>query len=131
MSFMQKGQKHTKETRERMKNSAFTRDNTNRIKALPKGKDHHGWTETPNILTLHKRIHRLFGKASLFKCTQCEKSALDWALIGEKYSDNRKDYQPMCRKCHVAMDKGWLKINRSKHKIIRDQKGRIVRTIIT
>ncbi len=88
---------------------ALTRDNTNRIKSLPKGNNHWNWSKQPSLLTLHKRIHRRHGAAKNRKCAKCSNQARDWALIGKKYTDNIEDYQPMCRKCHTSMDKPWLK----------------------
>ncbi|HEC33019.1 MAG TPA: hypothetical protein ENI63_02040 [Candidatus Kaiserbacteria bacterium] len=126
---MQKRHKHTKESKEKMRIIALKRDNSNRIKSLPSGKKHWRWSENPSILTLHRRLHREHGKASLHKC-KCGKQARDWALVGKKYTDNIKDYLPLCRKCHISMDKGWKKVDRSKHKIIRDKRGRITNTIV-
>ena len=80
------------------------RDDYNRIKALPRGKKHWNWTETPNKLTLHKRIHRAFGKASDRKCVDCGNQARDWSLETEKYSDDVNDYRPRCRSCHRKKD---------------------------
>lgn len=113
-----------------MRLSALARDNTNRIKSLPKKENHWNWKEKPNTLTLHKRIHRKYGSAKTYICI-CGKQAMDWAFIGKKeYTDNREDYNPMCRKCHIAMDKPWKKVDRKNHKIIRDKKGKIITTIV-
>ena len=58
--------------------------------------------------------------------------ANDWALKkAHEYSDKVKDYEPLCRKCHIALDDHPSKVDRSKHKIIRDKKGRIVTTVIS
>lgn len=125
---MQKGQKHKKQTRSLQSISALKRDNTNRIASLPKKENHWNWSEKPSLLTMHKRIHRQYGSAKQFKCiTQCGKQAIDWALIGTEYSDKKEDYEPMCRKCHMNMDKPWLK----RKTIIaeRNKKGQIVRTV--
>lgn len=116
-----------KEAIERMRVAAISRDNTNRIAALPRGKKHHAWSDKPTRLTLHKRLYRKHGKASAHKC-KCGKKATDWALVGRKYSDDIKDYKPMCRLCHVQMDKGYEKVD---HKIQvlkreRDSKGRFI-----
>lgn len=100
---MQKGYKHTQEARERMRLASYKRDNSNRIKALPRGKTHHGWTNKPNLLTLHKRIHRKYGKASNYLCVDCGEKARDWSNEG-KYTDKIEDYKPRCRKCHIKKD---------------------------
>lgn len=129
---MQKGFKHSKETRAKLKISALRRDNSNRIAALPKKEEHWNWSKNPSILTLHRRIHRKYGSAKSKYCVRkCGRVAKDWALKeGKTYSDNIHDYEPLCRKCHIAQDKHWSKVDRSRHKIIRDLKGRIVTTKI-
>lgn len=96
---------------------------------MPRGAKHWNWSKMPSILTLHRRIHRKCGAASKHKC-ECGKKARDWALMGKTYSDKVEDYKAMCRRCHLALDKNWLKVDRSKHKIIRDKKGRIVTTLV-
>lgn len=102
-----------------------------RVASLPKGLKHWNWSEYPNLLTLHKRIHRKYGSAKNYPCEKkCGRQAMDWALVGEKYSDKREDYIPLCRKCHIALDKHWSKVDHSHHKIIRDSKGRIKTTIL-
>lgn len=122
--------KHTKETIEKMRAIAYTRDNTKRIESMPKGKEHWNYSENPNVLTLHKRIHRKYGKAKTYDC-KCGKKALDWAFIGKgEYTDKREDYIPLCRKCHIALDNHPSKVDRTRHKIVRDSKGRIVTTLV-
>lgn len=118
---MQKGYKHTKEARDKIRIASLSRDNTNRIKALPRGEKHHGWKQEPNVLTLHKRIHRRFGKASSHSCVDCGLKAKDWSLEGKEYSDKVEDYRPRCRKCHIKKDGNsrngvqvWKKLTRNK-----------------
>jgi DNA-directed RNA polymerase subunit RPC12/RpoP len=107
---MQKNSKCSAETREKMRQSAFTRDNRPRIAALPKGEQHWNWSNEPNKLAIHKRIHRKLGKASEYKCIDCGKTALDWSNNkGTKYSLDFSDYVPRCRSCHVKKDKNWTK----------------------
>ena len=127
---MQKGHKHKKDTINKQRESALKRDNTNRIKALPRGEKHWNYTETPSILTLHKRIHRKYGSAKEYTC-KCGEVAKDWAFIGKgEYTDNRDDYTPLCRKCHIALDKHYSKVDRTKHTIVRNSKGQIVTTLV-
>lgn len=123
---MQKRTKHSLETIEKMRISALKRDNTQRIKLLPKKENHWNWKDKPNKLTLHKRIHRQHGRASDRKCVECKKQARDWALVGKEYSWDIKDYKPMCRLCHTKMDKPWLK--RKTIIIARNKKGQIVKS---
>lgn len=105
---MQKGHKHTEEAKAKMRAHAQTRDNSNRIKALPRGQKHHRWSEKPTLAALHYRIRTKYGKATNHKCADCEGSAVDWSNEGN-YTDNIEDYKPRCRKCHVAKDEAWKK----------------------
>ena len=115
-----------------MKRAAMNRDNRSRIAALPRGKKHWNWSEKPSLLTLHKRLHRRHGSAKMHSCSRgCGLKAIDWALRrGHSYSDDIRDYEPLCRKCHIALDNHPSKVDRSLHKIIRDEKGRIKTTLI-
>lgn len=131
---MQKKTKHSKETREKMRAVAFSRDNTNRIKALPRGDKHWNFKENTSVLALHKRLHRKYGPAKNHLCEFCGEIAKDWALISKSHTGKREDYKTLCRKCHMKLDKPWEKIDRSKFEIIRDNMGRfkdIVPKIIT
>ncbi len=80
-----------------------------RLASLPKGKEHWNWSENPNLLTLHKRIHRKHGAASKHKCFDCGAQARDWSNETGNYSDKVEDYVPRCRSCHVKKDKNWIK----------------------
>lgn len=57
--------------------------------------------------SLHSRIRVLWGSAS--KCEKCgttnDKTIIDWASINHTYTQNRKDWKMLCRKCHIAYDK--------------------------
>lgn len=99
----------TEETRLKMREAALKRDNTKRLLALPKGNTHWNWVEKPSKLALHKRLHRKYGPAKNHICKRCERQAHDWANTTGKYTDQLKDYAPLCRSCHVKMDKNWLK----------------------
>lgn len=107
---MQKGYKHSEEARANMRAAAKKRDNTNRIAALPKGKKHWNWKSKPNLLTLHKRLHRKYGPASQFSCADgCGRQARDYSNETGNYTDDIADYRPRCRSCHVKRDKNWVK----------------------
>ena len=126
---MQKGYKHSEDTKKKLREVALMRDNTKRIASLPNGENHWRWNKKASKLTLHKRIHRKYGPARKHQC-ECGNKANDWAFIGRgEYTDKREDYKPMCRSCHMKLDKHCEKIDRSKHKIIRDKKGRIITTV--
>jgi hypothetical protein len=105
---MQKGYKHTDETREKMRVASFTRNNNPRIKALPKTTEHWRWQGNPTKTALHKRLYRWKGKASLFKCVDCFKQAKDWSSETEEYL-SIEEFKPRCRSCHVKKDKNWIK----------------------
>lgn len=76
----------------------------NRLASMPKGSKHWNWKGKPNLLTLHKRLHRRYGKAKERQCVKCPKQALDWANITGNYTDKIEDYAAMCRSCHEKMD---------------------------
>ncbi len=75
-----------------------------RIPALPRGSNHWNYNPKPTVLTIHRRLHRKYGKASDHKCVDCGSQAKDWSLEGEEYTDDIKDYKPRCRSCHVKYD---------------------------
>lgn len=105
---MQKGTSVSEVTRAKMREAALKRNNDKRIASLPRGTKHWNWSDKPNKLTLHKRLYRKFGSAKEFTCARCSKAAHDWANVTGNYTDERKDYLPMCRSCHVKLDKNWL-----------------------
>lgn len=116
---MQKGFKHTKETKEKMRVRALSRDNSNRIKSLPKGEDHWRWNKdlkTLSKVSIHRRLHRKYGPASNFKCIDCDKKALDYSNEEGNYTDDIKDYKPRCRSCHLKKDgyRGFIKPKKTK-----------------
>ena len=127
---MQKNTQHKLTTKEKQRISALKRDNTNRIKALPRGKNHWNYSENPSKLALHKRLYRKYGKASEHKCVDCNNQARDWSCENENYTDNIKDYRPRCRKCHVKKDENWKK-NKSENwkKFKRNTKGQFEKLI--
>lgn len=124
---MQKGYKHSEKTITIFRTIALKRDNTNRIKALPKRENHWNWSRSPSKLTLHKRIHRKYGKASSHKCIDCSSNARDWSNTG-KYTDRIEDYVPRCRKCHIKKDENWKKNKSQNWKILkRDGLGKFIK----
>ena len=127
---MQKGYKHTGDTREKMRTSAQNRNETNRIKSLPSGKNHWNYRENPSILALHKRLYRKYGKAAEQKCVDCPKQARDWSNETGIYSDDIKDYLPRCRKCHINKDENWKKNKSENWKVLtRNNKGQFNKVI--
>lgn len=79
------GKTHTKEFRERMREVHY------------KGKT--------NYRGLHLWVTRHKGKPEI--CVECGKTEgrIEWANISGLYKRDLGDYQSMCKKCHIAMDK--------------------------
>lgn len=74
--------------------------------------------------TVHRRIRKQRGSASGYECSTCFSEALDWAYdhrdpremrddaTGMPYSTDPAHYVPMCRKCHIAFDRGAFELVR-------------------
>lgn len=97
------------ETIEKMRRAAYTRDNTNRLKAIPKGKNHWRYSEKPTVSAIHKWINKWHGRAS--KCESkthnpnIKAKKYDWALKhGKEYKKDIKVFFQLCRSCHVKYD---------------------------
>lgn len=65
----------------------------------------------PSYVTVHQRLTRERGRASVHQCVQCGEQARDWAfdysveVDGMRpYSEDLSRYQPMCRACHLKHD---------------------------
>lgn len=66
--------------------------------------------------TVHRKLKDTRGRASSLDCYLCGKRARDWAYqhtssdekvdprTGRVYSDDPRDYEPMCRACHRQRD---------------------------
>lgn len=66
--------------------------------------------------TAHRKLKDTRGRASSLDCCQCGGRARDWAYqhtssdekvdpqTGRVYSDDPRDYEPMCRACHISLD---------------------------
>lgn len=79
-------------------------------------------TEVPTYGTMHsRRLPHERGLASTFQCVDCGAQAYDWSYsggdpdeiiaqtkmhLGMPYSLKPEFYDPRCRKCHIAFDKG-------------------------
>ena len=107
-----KGFKHSKETREKMKNartgtkpSEQTKEKLRQIAFLRVGDKSPGWKgDEVGIVGRHRRIIKLKGKASDHLCIDCNKQAFDWSNVDHLYSLNPDDYQPRCKSCHNIFD---------------------------
>lgn len=62
---------------------------------------------------LHSRLRRIKGVARNFKCNDCEKQALDWSNVSQKYL-GIDDFVPRCRSCHTRFD-GKVRNLKGKH----------------
>ena len=63
---------------------------------------------------VHRKIVRERGKASGYLCIECGSTAMDWAYqhsdplvtsTDRPFSQDIKHYSPMCRRCHLKLDK--------------------------
>lgn len=89
------------------------------LKRRPKGSVGKVSKRTPwdqvGYAAVHARLRRGKGKASAFQCIQCGDQAKDWAYdhtdpderfdADGPYSLDPDRYHPMCRPCHLALDR--------------------------
>jgi hypothetical protein len=65
---------------------------------------------TPEYQAAHRRVRKLWGRASQYPCVMCDHQAEQWAYdwadpsSREYYSDWPEFYMPLCRSCHVKFD---------------------------
>lgn len=79
--------------------------------------------EGGGYIAAHQRTIKTRGKASSYKCVNCDGQGMDWAYmnndpdeqvstvsatLGLPYSRNPAFYEPMCRSCHKLLDSGKL-----------------------
>jgi len=81
----------------------------NRLKAIPKGKDHWRYSENPTVSAVHRWINKWYGRATKCESKKHDHSQpvkkFDWALIhGKKYEKNRWNFKQLCRSCHTKYD---------------------------
>jgi hypothetical protein len=55
-------------------------------------------------LAFHKRLRRMFGKASGYPCVDCGKDARDWSHTTGTERWDVENYRPRCRSCHMRYD---------------------------
>lgn len=115
-------------------------------KLLRYGNAEHKFTrkliDRPKYSTIHKRLYKEYGPAEDYNCLICNKIARDWACINKEvdgivngytiqYSYNIEDYLPLCKQCHVILDRSeqseecmrghndWYKYNNSNKRYCR------------
>jgi len=74
-----------------------------------KGENHPRWIEgvPSNSITLHKRINRLYGKATYCENPECtgKSQDFDWSNKKHDYKTvDRADWQQLCKSCHKLYD---------------------------
>lgn len=81
----------------------------------PPGRAGRAEVEVPTYNSMHGRLRRILGSATKQRCVDCGGPARDWSLsksatntlVGENgflYSLSFEDYEPRCKKCHLAYD---------------------------
>jgi hypothetical protein len=69
------------------------------------GLDHHRWTgNSASKGAKHKRVKAKLGFAWQYNCIECGRKACDWSQTKGTDGLSIHDYEPMCRKCHIAYD---------------------------
>lgn len=72
-----------------------------------------GWDGDAGYRIIHESLRKLYGVASRYKCTECDRQAKQWAYqVGctEKqsslgpFSTDLEAYKPMCIPCHKRLD---------------------------
>lgn len=88
-------------------NKGLTKNGDSRINS---GKNHGMWKDNKvSYSGLHKRVIRYFGKPQ--KCSNCgenskngKRNNIEWANIDGNYNFDRKNWTPLCIRCHRIMD---------------------------
>jgi hypothetical protein len=73
--------------------------------ARPKGSSSKLWTgDAATYSARHKRVVQARGLAKDQECLNCGARARDWAQVHGTDGLDAKDYNPLCRKCHIKYD---------------------------
>lgn len=71
----------------------------------PSGADHPAYQGGTNYWATHGRVRKARGPAKNYPCTDCSGPARDWSLIHGRDGADPADFEPRCRKCHIAYDR--------------------------
>lgn len=71
----------------------------------PRGADHPSYQGSANYWAAHSRVRKARGPARNYPCTDCGAPAIDWSLIHGRAGADAADFEPRCRKCHIAYDR--------------------------
>ncbi len=89
-----------------------------------KGNGNPAWKgDDVSLSGLHTWINRNFGRKK--ECEHCHTTKAkiyDWSNKDHKYRRQRKDWQRLCRKCHIAYDKKFNGYKQSRHTILKVHK---------
>lgn len=125
---MRKGQKHSEETRAKMRESHLGKQLSAAHRAsMSKAQKGRVMSETHRAAlartkygaqnpmwkgddagahAVHARIVRRLGKASAYICARCPAQARDWSFDEPSgHSPDFEQYEPLCRSCHVRKDR--------------------------
>lgn len=62
------------------------------------------WEANPGYSARHVRVRQARGRAKNHPCADCGRTAREWSLTHGRDGIDPADYEPRCRKCHVAYD---------------------------
>lgn len=98
------GKKHSEESKKKM---------GCRMENHPKWKG-----DNVGVIGVHAWLWKIKGKASDYKCVDCNKQARDWSNKNHSYKRKLSDYEPRCIKCHRQYDIKFNNYNKPSQTII-------------
>lgn len=113
----------------------------NRLKSIPRGKNHWNYNENCSVLAIHRWLNKNFGKPYKCESKNCKNKSkvFDLALKkGKKYERKRENFLMLCRSCHKKYDiteetKTKIMVNLAKNKGIKmsdEQKEKIRKSML-
>lgn len=122
------GRKHTLESKEKMRRNRLKKIPWNKGITFMQGEDHPQWKgDGVGYTALHSWINRRLGKA--VHCTFAQSigstcnTTYEWANISHEYRRDLSDWMPLCQKCHLGFDKGFLSARKYFQKRDKDHHG--------